>query len=308
MAGAEALTDGNDGNRMRCACVDIGTNTTRLLVAERVDGRLREVVATRRFLRLRPGPDGAIAPETVRGLADVVAAQARLAAEHRADALRIVGTAALRQATNREGLCRAVAAAAGARVEVLGGEEEAALAFAGALHSVPVGDAAAVGVIDIGGGSSELVAGTPAGDVAWWASLAVGSGVLTDRHLHTDPPTLDELAAARAEVDAALAAVRPPPAEVVLAIGGSATSLAGAGGRLDADTLARVVSVVVAEPAAHAARRLGLHAERARTLPAGLLLLEAAWAAFGGAPLRVARGGLREGVVLHILQRGGGHS
>jgi exopolyphosphatase / guanosine-5'-triphosphate,3'-diphosphate pyrophosphatase len=293
---------------MRCACVDIGTNTTRLLVAEHADGRLREVVAVRHFLSLRPGPDGTIAPGAVARLAAVVAAQVRLAAEHRVDALRIVGTAALRKATNRDELCRAVAAAAGARVDVLAGEEEAALAFAGALASVAAPEAGAVGVIDIGGGSSELVVGGPDGLVAWWASLAVGSGVLADRHLRSDPPALDELAAARAEVDAALAAVEPPAVQVVLAVGGNATSLAGAEGVLAPETIARVLSVLIAEPAERAARRLGLHVERVRTLPAGLLLLEAAWAAFGAAPLRVARGGLREGVVLQTLQSDGGRS
>src|SRR5919201_3456939 len=136
MAGAEALTAQDDGNRMPCACVDIGTNTTRLLVAEREGEGLREVVAVRRFLRIVPGPDGAIPPGTVRRLAEVVAAHVRIARDHGAQRVRPVATAAIRAAPNREALCQAVQHAAGVEVEVLSGEDEAALAFAGAVATL----------------------------------------------------------------------------------------------------------------------------------------------------------------------------
>jgi exopolyphosphatase/guanosine-5'-triphosphate,3'-diphosphate pyrophosphatase len=303
MAGAEVLTDGNDGNRMRCGCIDIGTNTTRLLVAERDGDRLRVVVAERRFLRLATGPDGLIPAATVQRVGDVVADYVAIAREHGASRVRAVATAAIRRAPNRDDLRRAVALAAGVEVDVLTGREEAALAFAGAAATLADGAPdALLGVVDVGGGSSELVTGTRRDGVVWWASLSVGSGVLADRHLRSDPPALDELAAVRAEIDAALAGIEPPEAPgTVLAVGGSATSLAAAGGELAPESIARVLSVLIAEPAAQAAQRLGLHVERARLLPAGLLLLEAAWDAFGGAPLRVAQGGLREGVVLHAL-------
>jgi exopolyphosphatase / guanosine-5'-triphosphate,3'-diphosphate pyrophosphatase len=302
MAGAEALTARDDGNRMRCACVDIGTNTTRLLVAERTAEGVREVVAVRRFMRLTTGPDGAILDATVADVAALVAAHVDLARKHGADRVRAVATAAIRRAPNRDELCRAVRTVAGVEIEILSGEEEAALAFAGALASLQRPPAGLIGVIDVGGGSSELVTGTAGEGVTWSVSLAVGSGVLAERHLRSDPPALDELAAVRAEIDGALAAVRPPTPGVVLAVGGSATSLAGeAHGELAPETIARVLSVLIALPAAEAAQRLGLHIERVRLLPAGLLVLEAAWEALGGAPLRVARGGLREGVVLRAL-------
>jgi exopolyphosphatase/guanosine-5'-triphosphate,3'-diphosphate pyrophosphatase len=288
---------------MRCACVDIGTNTTRLLVAEGDGDRLREVVAVRRFLRLAPGDDGAIPTESVAELAAIVAAHVRLARGHDVHQVRAVATAAIRGARNRDDLCRAVRRAAGVDVEILSGEEEAALAFAGALASLTSPPQGLVGVIDVGGGSSELVAGTARDGVTWWTSLAIGSGTLTDRHLRSDPPALDELAAVRAELDVALAGVHPPAAQAVLAVGGSATTVAAAvGGELAPETIARVLSVLIAEPAAEAARRLGLHVERVRLLPAGLLALEAAWGAFGQAPLSVALGGLREGVILRALR------
>jgi exopolyphosphatase / guanosine-5'-triphosphate,3'-diphosphate pyrophosphatase len=302
MAGAEVLTCGDDGNQMPCACVDIGTNTTRLLVAERDGARLREVVAVRRFLPLVPGADGAIPAAAVADLARVVAAHVRLARRHAVDEVRVVGTAAVRGASNCDDLCEAVRRAAGVPVEVLTGEEEAGLAFAGALATLAEPPAGPIGVIDVGGGSSELVTGTARDGVSWWTSLPLGSGTLAERHLRSDPPALDELAAVRADIDVALTDVRPPATEMVLAVGGSATTLAAAsGGELVPATIARILAVLLAEPAGEAAKRLGLPVERVRLLPAGLLALEATWGAFGQAPLRIALGGLREGVVLRAF-------
>ena len=302
MAGAEALTAGDDGNRMRCACVDIGTNTTRLLVAERTADGLREVVAVRRFMRLTTAPDGAIPAATIAHVAELVAAHVLMAREHGAEQVRAVATAAIRAAPNRDELCRAVQRAAGVEVEILSGEQEAALAFAGALASLERPPGGLIGVIDVGGGSSELVTGTARDGVTWWTSLPLGSGTLAERHLRSDPPALDELAAMRADIDVALTDVRPPATDMVLAVGGSATTLAAAsGGELVPATIARILAVLRAEPAGEAAKRLGLPVERVRLLPAGLLALEATWGAFGQAPLHIALGGLREGVVLRAF-------
>ena len=113
MAGAEVLTYGDDGNQMNCACVDIGTNTTRLLVAGRDGGRLREVVAVRRFLRLVPDEGGQIPAEAVDALAAIVAGHARMAQQHGVSDVHVVGTAAIRAASNREELCAAVHSACG---------------------------------------------------------------------------------------------------------------------------------------------------------------------------------------------------
>jgi exopolyphosphatase/guanosine-5'-triphosphate,3'-diphosphate pyrophosphatase len=302
MAGAEVLTCGDDGNQMPCACVDIGTNTTRLLVAERDGDRVRELVAVRRFLHLVPGDDGAIPAEAVAELAAIVTAHVRLAQHHGVREVRAVGTAAVRDARNRDDLCAAVHRAAGVHVEVLTDEQEAELAFVGALATLALPPVGAIGVIDVGGGSSELVTGTAQDGVTWWTSLPIGSGTLAARHLRSDPPALDELAAVRAEIDVALADVHPPATELVLAVGGSATTLAAAnGGELVPATIARILAVLLAEPAAEAAKRLGLHVERVRLMPVGLLALEAAWGAFGQAPLQIALGGLREGVVMRTI-------
>jgi exopolyphosphatase / guanosine-5'-triphosphate,3'-diphosphate pyrophosphatase len=287
---------------MNCACVDIGTNTTRLLVAERDGGRLREVLAVRRFLPLVPDESGAIPADAVAALAAIVAGHARVARQHGVSDVHVVGTAAIRAASNRDELCAAVRSACGVHVEILTGEQEAQLAFTGALATLASPPAGAIGVIDIGGGSCELVTGTVADGVTWWRSVPIGSGILAARHLRSDPPELAELADARAEIDIALEQVDPPVTELVLVVGGSATTLAAAsGGELDPASIARILAVLLAEPAAEAAKRLGLHVERVRLLPAGLLALEAAWVAFGQAPLQIARGGLREGVVMRAF-------
>ncbi len=289
---------------MRCACIDIGSNTTRLLVAECGTGDvpLRDVAADRAFTRLAAGraPDGSIAPERIVLVADVVAAQAALAREAGAAALRAVATAAVRDAPNAGALVAAVLERSGVRVEVIGGEEEARLAFSGALATLtePPGPGDAVAVVDVGGGSTELVCGTVGAGVSWSESFRIGSGVLTERFVTGSCPSPDELAALRAEAARVFAGLTPPRVGAAYAVGGSATSLGRlTQGRLHAASLARALRALCSGPSEVVASELGLHPDRVRMLPAGIVVLEEAARALG-VPLRVASGGLREGVVL----------
>ena len=290
---------------MRSACIDIGSNTTRLLVAEPEGTGLREVLARRMFVPLVDGAGGAIDAETVTVLASVVAAHAAVARECGAERVHAVATAAIRHAANREALCAAVHRESGLRVRVLDDAEEARLAFAGATRMIRSPPAGTIGVVDIGGGSSELIAGTVPGGVSWYVSVRVGSGVLTERHLHGDPPTAAELDAVRAEAEAAFGGIEAPRATSAYAVGGSATSLRKlCGDELSVAAIDAALGLVAAWPVRDAARRLSLARERVRLLPAGLLLLRAASTAFGGLPLEVARGGLREGIVLEDFAAG----
>lgn len=288
---------------MAYACIDIGSNTTRLLVAEPADGQLRELLAQRAFTRIGKGRrlDGPIPPDKVAEVAEVVATQARVAEELGASAVRAVATAAIRQAANAEALLAAVHAAAGLEVEVLSGEEEARLAFIGAtrtLGSEPEGD---VGVVDVGGGSSELALGTLDGGVRWSASFRIGSGFLADAYLRSDPPSIAELNAVRAHVAGAFEGLDVKRPALGVAVGGSATSLRRlVGGVLEHETLERGIRVLASTPVAEVARRFELEPERVRLLPAGILVLEAA-ADRLGVPLQIGRGGLREGVVLEMI-------
>ena len=294
---------------MRCACVDIGSNTTRLLVAEAAPAApprapLTVLCAERSFVGLPGGAAGGpVGAERAARLAAVVAAQVALAREHGARRVRVVGTAALRRCADRDAVVAAVERAAGLPVSVLSAEEEARMAFAGATHGLDVPPGAVVGVADVGGGSSELVVGTTGDGVRWSASIATGSGVLTAERLPSDPPAAAELSDAAAAAADAFAGLAPPAVELALAVGGSAMSLRRlVGEELTRDALRAALATAVAAPAAEVAERLGLHPARVRLLPAGLLLLGAAADALGH-PLRLGHGGLREGVVLAEVAR-----
>lgn len=287
----------------RCACVDIGSNTTRLLVAEIAGGRLREVLAQRAFTRLSADcdADNEISAAKIAEVAAVVAGQVRFARELEAGSVRVVATAAVRNAINAAQLVAAVSAAADVELQILSAEDEARLAFAGAIGTLPDPPDGALAVVDVGGGSSEIVVGTAAAGVTWSISLALGSSSVTAGALRSDPPTVAELAVARDLLADAFAVVRAPRPEAAFAVGGNATSLRRlVGAVLDRHTLARGLQALTSHPSAEVGLRLGIHPERARLLPAGILLLDAASRALG-APLRMAAGGLREGIALEDL-------
>jgi exopolyphosphatase/guanosine-5'-triphosphate,3'-diphosphate pyrophosphatase len=294
---------------VRCACIDIGSNTTRLLVADVGAAALVPVAERRAFTRLGAacGAGGALRAAALEPLAEIVAAQATEARELGASALRVVATAAVRRAANGLDACHVLAAAARSPVELLSEQDEARLAFAGAtcgLAPASGGPAPAsaderLAVVDVGGGSAQLVVGTRAGGVGWTASLPLGSGDLAAAHLAGDPPTDAELASLRAAVVEAIGAVAPPPVDRTLAVGGSATSLRRlAGPLLDRPALDRALAALLAAPAAVVAEQTGIAPERVRLLPAGIAVLAAVAERLG--PLEVARGGLREGVVREL--------
>lgn len=289
---------------MRAACIDIGSNTTRLLVADRVGPRLSILHEERVFTHLGQGlrATGAISADKLAEAIAAVAGQLAVARAHGVDRPRIVATAAVRSAANGAELAAAIAAATGREVEVLSESDEARLAFLGACGMLEEGVAGELGVVDVGGGSSEIVVGRPPDRIDWWASVAIGSGALTDHHLRSDPPTAAELAAAREEIGHALTGRRPPSPAVAVAVGGSATSLGRvAGSVLDGEALGRALAILAEHRAAAVAQRFGIDAQRARLLPGGLLILEAV-ANLLATRLTVGRGGIREGVLLDGAQ------
>ena len=289
---------------MILACIDIGTNTTRLLVADVQDGRLRKLKGRRVFTRIGKSmrSSGQIPPEKVAETAKVAAEQAELAGELGAVQLEVVATAAIRDAPNRQELADSIERSCDAALRVVSGEEEARLSFVGAVRTFPEPLEGAVAVADVGGGSSELAIGDPDGTVRWSASYMIGSGLLADSHLVSDPPSGDEIEAVRNHVQATFADLRPPPAAVAMAVGGTANSLRRLlGGELDHDSLERGLELLAATTVADVAASHKLDPERVRLLPAGVLVLEAMSDALR-LPLRVARGGLREGVLLEVAE------
>jgi exopolyphosphatase/guanosine-5'-triphosphate,3'-diphosphate pyrophosphatase len=289
---------------MRRACIDIGSNTTRLLVADCQRGRIVEVHQERAFTRIGRAthPDGTIAQSKLTEVVEVVVAQLASAREHGASQVHGVATAAVRRAPNGLELIDAISSGCGLQVEILSCEDEARLAFVGAAGTLGRPPSGELGVVDVGGGSTELVIGTAPDQVRWSTSLALGSGNLTDRCINSDPPSEEEVALARAEVAAAVVGLEAPSPGEAVAVGGSATSLRRvAGPRLDAESLARSLALLATERASVIASRFAIDLERARLLPAGLLLLETASRLFGGA-LQIGYGGIREGVLLEAAK------
>jgi exopolyphosphatase/guanosine-5'-triphosphate,3'-diphosphate pyrophosphatase len=280
------------GTDLILGCIDIGSNTTRLLVADAASGRLRELVTQRAFTRLGKSlvKGGAIPPET------------RVAREVGAERVVAVATAAIRNAPNGEALCEAVEEAGGMPLCVLSDVEEARLSFVGATRTMASPAEGTVAVIDVGGGSSELAIGDPDGTMRWSESFRIGSGFLADSYLSSDPPAVAELEAVRRHVSGTFEGLDPPPADSAVAVGGTATSLRRlVGAELAHETLERGIRVLSATPIDEVAARFELDPERVRLLPAGILVLEALSDALG-LPLRIARGGLREGVILELLE------
>ena len=290
---------------MRCACIDIGSNTTRLLVADREGGALRAVHEERAFTRLGASVAGGAAIPAAKQaeVIAVVAGQLESARAWGAERIRGVATAAIRRAGDGVAFVRTVHAETGLQVSILSDREEARLAFVGAAGTFEGPCPEPLGVLDVGGGSSEVVVGRAPGTIAWWASLPLGSGTLATRYFASDPPTASALAAARAEVRSAVRRLAPPRPAAAVAVGGSATSLSRlAGPSLDAASLAEALAVLASEPSVAVAQRFAIEPERARLLGAGLLILEGVGRALGG-PISVGRGGIREGVLLEASGR-----
>jgi exopolyphosphatase/guanosine-5'-triphosphate,3'-diphosphate pyrophosphatase len=285
-------------------CIDIGSNTTRLLVADARGATLRELVTQRAFTRIGKSllSQGEIPAAKIAETAEVVATQARVAREVGATDVVAVATAAIRDASNRDELAAAVEDAGGMPLWILTGEEEARLAFVGATRTLASPAKGTIAVIDVGGGSTELAIGEPDGRMTWSASFGMGSGLLADSYLESDPPGVKELEQVRRHVQGALEGLEPPSADSAVAVGGTATSMRRlVGAELSHETLERGIRVLSMTPIAEVAHRFELDPERVRLLPAGILVLEAL-SDLLRLPLRIARGGLREGVLLELVE------
>lgn len=210
---------------MKVAAIDCGTNSIRLLVAEHTRGDtnlrdtnpLRDVIREMRIVRLGQGVDetGKFHPDALERTFAAAREYAELIESAQVERLRFAATSATRDATNREVFLTGIEQILGVRPEVISGEEEAQLSFTGAARVIPRGGAGAL-VVDLGGGSTEFVfgfvddGGSATAQTA--VSMDVGSVRITERHLRSDPPTAEEIAAAREDVRTALdAAARSVP-------------------------------------------------------------------------------------------------
>jgi exopolyphosphatase/guanosine-5'-triphosphate,3'-diphosphate pyrophosphatase len=286
---------------VRCACIDVGSNTTRLLVAESIPDGLRSLENERVFTLIGASlaDDGRIPAEKVEETAAAVAGQAERARALGAEAVRAVATAAIRRASNAPELAEAVRRQAGIPLEVLAGEEEARLAFRGAAHTC--GGSGSLAVVDVGGGSTEIAFGDAEGRIELATSVPVGSSLLAERYFAGDPPRAEEVQRARDHVREAFDGLETRAVDRAVAVGGSASSLQHlAGAELGHVELAEALDVLMTDATWDIAARFELDRERVRLLPAGLLVL-AELARRLGRSLAICKGGLREGVILEMI-------
>ena len=291
---------------MLCAAVDIGSNTTRVLVAEPQEGQLRKVMEQRAYTRIDKDSKrkGKITDEKIAELAEVVdhPGAARRGARRRGDPDR-------RHRRDPRGEERASEVGAarsparpGVAVEILSEEEEGRLAFIGATKTLGHPVEGEIGVVDVGGGSSEIILGTVA-DGRPRGALVQDRLRRARRGLPRPTTRLRpaEIRALRDHIDDFFADVEVDQPTQAVAVGGSATSLRTlVGAVLEYETLERAVRVLAGDPIAEVAKRFELDPRRVRILPAGVLLLEKL-SELLGQPLQIGKGGLREGVILDLL-------
>jgi exopolyphosphatase/guanosine-5'-triphosphate,3'-diphosphate pyrophosphatase len=231
----------------RVAGIDCGTNSIRLLIADVQRGpdgaaNLTDVTRLMEVVRLGQGVDrtGELAPEALERTFAATDRYAALCREHEVEAVRFVATSATRDARNRDAFVDGVTERLGVAPEVISGTEEASLSFAGAVRVLGADDPSPALVVDIGGGSTELVLGSASGAVPTpdaAISLDVGCVRMTERHLASDPATDAEVSAARTDVRAALdlGAATVPLGQVrtLVGVAGSVTTVTAHALRLD---------------------------------------------------------------------------
>jgi exopolyphosphatase / guanosine-5'-triphosphate,3'-diphosphate pyrophosphatase len=287
---------------MRVAAIDVGSNTVRLLVATLEDGAVKPVQEERTAVGLAREIEGTglIPDEKIERAAQVARKYARDAVKLGAARTEVLVTAPARQGKNGSELVDAIADATRLPVRPLSAEEEGRLAFAGVVSTFPV-PPASIAVVDVGGGSTQLVYGTAAEGPAWFRTLDIGSLRLAQRHFSNDPPESDELEELRASVEDAFSGHASPLPLCAVATGGTARSLRRVVGRtLGPKQLAEAELILGSAPAKDLAEKFGFPVWRGQTLLAGAFVLAEAQRRLG-VPLVVARAGLREGAVLESL-------
>jgi exopolyphosphatase / guanosine-5'-triphosphate,3'-diphosphate pyrophosphatase len=310
---------------MRVGVVDIGTNSTRLLIADVEDGAIDELDRRSEVTRLGQGVDasGRLADDAMARVFATLAAyrDALDAADVPADARVAVLTSAARDAANGGDFTRRVCDDFGLDARTIAGEEEARLTFRGATHGRDPQDTTPLLVFDIGGGSTELIVG-PAGanEPDFHASLQAGVVRQTERHLHRDPPSPHELQQladdVRATVEADVPETVRASARAAVGVAGTATSLAAIDQELDPYDPRRVhgyglelaeVELLLARlaqmPLAQRRDVRGLHPDRAPTIVAGTAILLEILRAFGLERAEVSEHDLLHGVALERVAR-----
>ncbi len=296
----------------RVAAIDCGTNSIRLLIADISDGNFKEIIREMEVVRLGQGVDvnKAFHPDAIARTLSAVEKYARQIKDNNVEKIRFCATSASRDATNRDIFIDGVRDILGVEVEVIPGEEEAALSFAGATKELSQSDAPFL-VVDIGGGSTEFVIGSTKVESA--KSVNIGCVRMSERHLTQQPPTSAQLHAAISDIDQAIAiAAKDVPittAKTLVAVAGTATTIAAAALELEsydryAIHLARISAEKVFQVAAKLQSlnrdeiaKLGyMHPGRVDVITAGALVLSRVMAATGASEFVASESDILDGM------------
>jgi exopolyphosphatase / guanosine-5'-triphosphate,3'-diphosphate pyrophosphatase len=281
----------------RVAVIDVGTNSARLLIADVTGGRVSEVKRRSRVTRLGRGVDlsGQLSSEAIEAACDALADYVALYREAGIEAVDAIATSAVRDASNGSAFIAELRERFALSARVLDGEEEARLTYLGATSEHPPEQPTLV--VDIGGGSTELIVGTGS-EISFHTSLQAGVVRHTERHISSDPPTAVELEALATDVRGLIegAVVGQPlaRAEAAIAVAGTPTSLAAIemelepfdparvhGHELTLPSIQRMLSRLASAPLSERAAIPGMHADRAPTIVAGVVILIETMRAFG---------------------------
>jgi exopolyphosphatase/guanosine-5'-triphosphate,3'-diphosphate pyrophosphatase len=299
----------------RVAAVDCGTNSIRLLVADKDAGGLTDVVRTMEIVRLGEGVDrtGQLAPAAIERTRKALESYAATIASTGAERVRMVATSASRDASNAEEFRAMVRSVLGQDPEVISGDQEAELSFTGAVRGLPAEGPYLV--VDIGGGSTEFVLGTSTVDAA--RSVDVGCVRLTERHLHDDPPTREQIAAAEADIRAAVAAVRVTVpvsnARTLVGLAGSVTTVTALAlglpeydsarihhARISAEQVAAVTSMLLGATHAERAALPVVHPGRVDVIGAGALVLRVLMEEVGATEVLASEHDILDGIAYSV--------
>jgi exopolyphosphatase/guanosine-5'-triphosphate,3'-diphosphate pyrophosphatase len=303
---------------MRVAAIDCGTNSIRLLIADIDGNNFREIVRDMEIVRLGQGVDetGQFHPDAI---ARTLAAVDKFAAEitkRGVEKIRFCATSATRDATNRHLFVDGVRERLGIELEVISGDEEAALSFAGAIKDLDPSNGPFL-VVDIGGGSTEFVFGTSTVEAA--RSVNIGCVRMTERHFASDPATTEQIELARTDIQAAIAqaAAEVPitKAKTLVAVAGTATTVAAAALDLpEYDRYAIHLSRISAQQTHDAAtmfatstreQRLALgymHPGRVDVIAAGSLVISEIMKATGASEFVASESDILDGMARSLVQ------
>ena len=299
------------------AVIDCGTNSIRLLIAETSGSTIKEVIRTMEIVRLGQGVDEnkAFHPDAINRTLLAVKSFKEIIDRNNVDKIRFCATSATRDASNRNIFIDGVRDILNIQVEVIPGEEEAALSFTGATYQLDQGSGPFL-VVDIGGGSTEFVYGDK--KVISAKSVNIGCVRMSERHFTNQPPTMDQIASAIVDIDIAItqAAVSVPinSAKSLIAVAGTATTVAAAAldlskydrdlihlSKISADKVHKVAQMFQSMNKSEISALPYMHEGRVDVITAGSLVLSRVMAATGATEFVASETDILDGMAFSLI-------